>query len=106
MRALHARRTSAISSNRGLADLFSYSEELPQGIYIIGRGSRESFCRKATVVPDHPTSCERQIILEQVIKAAFEATEDVRSWNIMSSHANAAAHTRDRLLNLRKPKVM
>jgi hypothetical protein len=46
------------------------------------------------------------MIVNQVIKATLESTADVRSWNIVSSHANAAPHTCDRLVDMRKPEIM
>ncbi len=61
---------------------------------------------QSAVVPNCPARRERQVIIQQTTEAAFGSPTNVRRWNIVSSHNNASAHTRDRLLHVRKPKIV
>ena len=98
MPALRALRMRAISSRRLFFDSISRCNQLPDRIYIIGRGGGEAFRGEAAAVPDRPSRRERKVSVDQVNAAAIESSADIEHRNIMSSQTNAPPHTRDRLL--------
>lgn len=55
-------------------------------------GNGESFHRQTTAVPNRPARCQRQIVGEQMNKAALEASADVGGGNMMPGLLHALAH--------------